>query len=131
MTYNVFSATLNPAQVNDIHLTLSYHFHYQTLRRLSQAEPPLQQGNRPPPQFSAHICCGQMAGWIKMPLGMQEGLGQGNFVLDRDPAPELPSRKRGRSPLPNFRSMSIEAIRLDGSRWHLAQRWVLVQATLC
>jgi len=21
------------------------------------------------PHFSAHICCGQMAGWIKMPLG--------------------------------------------------------------
>jgi len=27
------------------------------------------------PQFSAHICCGQMAGW-KMPLGMEVGLGQ-------------------------------------------------------
>ena len=26
------------------------------------------------PQFSAHICCGQMAGWIKMPLGMQVGI---------------------------------------------------------
>jgi len=23
------------------------------------------------PQFSAHICCGQMAAWIKMPLGME------------------------------------------------------------
>jgi len=39
------------------------------------------------PQFSAHICCGQMAGWIKMPLGMEIGLSPGNFVLDRDPAP--------------------------------------------
>ena len=28
------------------------------------------------PQFSAHICCGQMAAWIKMSLGMEVGLGQ-------------------------------------------------------
>jgi len=27
--------------------------------------------------------------------------------------------------------MSIVAKRLDGSRWHLAWRWALVQATLC
>ena len=27
------------------------------------------------PQFSAHVCCGQTAGWIKMPLGMEVGLG--------------------------------------------------------
>ena len=25
-------------------------------------------------QFSAHVRCGQMAGWIKMPLGMEVGL---------------------------------------------------------
>ena len=23
------------------------------------------------PQFSAHVCCGQTAGWIKIPLGME------------------------------------------------------------
>jgi len=28
------------------------------------------------------ICCGRMAGWIKMPLGMEVGLGPGDFVLD-------------------------------------------------
>jgi len=39
------------------------------------------------PQFSAHICCGQMAGRIKMPHDMEVGLGPGNFVLDGDPAP--------------------------------------------
>jgi len=39
------------------------------------------------PQFSAHICCGQMAGWIKMPLGRELGLGPSNIVLDRNPAP--------------------------------------------
>jgi len=40
-----------------------------------------------PTQFSAHICCGQMAAWIKMLLGMELGLGPGDFVLDGDPAP--------------------------------------------
>ena len=39
------------------------------------------------PQFLAHVYCGQMAAWIKMPLDVQEGLGPGNFVLDGDPAP--------------------------------------------
>jgi len=48
------------------------------------------------PQFSAHICCGQMAVWIKMPLGMEKGLGPGDFVLDGDPA--LPPQK-GTEPL--------------------------------
>ena len=28
-----------------------------------------------PSHFSAHICCGQRAGWIKMPLGTMVGLG--------------------------------------------------------
>jgi len=45
------------------------------------------------PQFLVHICCCQMAGWIKMPRGMEVGLGPGDFVLDEDPA--LPSPKRG------------------------------------
>jgi len=50
------------------------------------------------PQFLTHICCGQMAGWIKMPLDMEVGLGRGDFVLD---GVQLPLPKRGRSPLPN------------------------------
>jgi len=33
------------------------------------------------------VYCGQTAGWIKMPLGMEVGLGQGDIVLDGDPAP--------------------------------------------
>ena len=37
-----------------------------------------------PQIFLAHICCGQMAAWINMPLGMEVGLGPGNFVLDYD-----------------------------------------------
>jgi len=38
------------------------------------------------PQFSAHGCCGQTAGWIKIPLRREVGLGQGDIVLDGDPA---------------------------------------------
>jgi len=36
-----------------------------------------------------------MAGWIKMPLGMEVGLGPSDIVLDGDPAP-LP--KKGAEP---------------------------------
>jgi len=50
----------------------------------------------PHPQFSAHICCGQMAEWIKMPLGTEVGLGPGHIVLDGDSAPPPP--KRGTAP---------------------------------
>ena len=46
------------------------------------------------PQFSAHICCGQMAAWIKIPLGMEVGLGPGDFVLHGDPVPLSPKRGR-------------------------------------
>ena len=35
-----------------------------------------QKGVEPPPQFSAHFYCGQMTACIKMPLGMELGLGQ-------------------------------------------------------
>jgi len=50
-------------------------------------------------QFSAHVCCGQMAGWIKMALGMEVGLGPGHIVLDGDPA-SLP--KKGAEPSIQF-----------------------------
>ena len=46
-----------------------------------------------PPQFSAHLCCGQMALWIKMPFGKEEGLVQGHLVLDRNERP--PPKKKG------------------------------------
>ena len=41
-----------------------------------------KKGLEPPPQFSTHFYCGQMAGLIKMPLGMEVGLSPGDFVLD-------------------------------------------------
>jgi len=46
---------------------------------------PLKRAQKP--QFSAHVCCGQTAEWIKMPLGTEVGLGPGDIVLDGDPAP--------------------------------------------
>ena len=48
---------------------------------------PSPKGHRPP-QISAHICCGQMAAWIKISHGMWL-YGPGDFVLDGDPAPPL------------------------------------------
>jgi len=42
------------------------------------------------PQFSAHVCCGQTAGWIKIPLGTEVDVGTCDIILDGDPA----SRKR-------------------------------------
>ena len=49
------------------------------------------------PQFSAHICCGQMAGWIKTPIGRKVGLDPSNIVLEGDQLCS-PSPKRGQSP---------------------------------
>jgi len=69
------------------------------------------------PRFSAYICCGQMAGWIKMPLGMEVGLDPSNIVLDGEGAP-LP--KKGHNA--NFPSMSIVAKRLDRAKCHLVWR---------
>ena len=40
-----------------------------------------------PAQFSVHVCRGQTAGWIKMPLGTEVGIGSGDIVLHGDPAP--------------------------------------------
>jgi len=56
---------------------------------------PSPKGHSPPPQFSAHICCCQMAPWIKMPLGRKIGLDPSDIVLDGDAAP-LP--KKGPEP---------------------------------
>ena len=45
---------------------------------------PHQTGHSP--QFLAHVCCSQTAGWMRMPLGTEVGLGPGDIVLDGDPA---------------------------------------------
>jgi len=63
--------------------------------RWGDRSPPQKPGGAPP-QFSAHVYCGQTAGCIKMPLGMEVGVSPGDFVLDGDPARPL-----------NFRPMFI------------------------
>ena len=59
---------------------------------------PSQKRGRALPQFSAHICCGQTAGWIKMPLGTKVGLGSGHIVLHGDPAPSPPKERGAQQP---------------------------------
>jgi len=83
------------------------------------APPPPTGGGEQSPQFSAHVRCGQTAGWIKMALGIEVGLGPGCIVLDWDPAP---SPKKGEEPPLNFRPISIVAKRLDASRCHSVWR---------
>jgi len=38
------------------------------------------------------VYCGETAGWIKMPLGTEVGLGQGDIVLDKAQLP-LPKKR--------------------------------------
>jgi len=45
--------------------------------------PPQKGGTSPP--ILARVYCGHTVEWIKIPLGMEVGLGLGN-MLDRDPA---------------------------------------------
>jgi len=59
-----------------------------------------KKGGGAPPQFSAHVYCGQTTGWIKMPLGMEVGLGPGDFVFD-GPKP-CSSPEKGHNPHPIF-----------------------------
>ena len=64
------------------------------------------------PQFLAHVCCGQMAGWIKMALGTTVGLGPATVSESEPAAPQTGTA-------PNFRPMAVVAKRLDGLRCHL------------
>ena len=45
------------------------------------------KGPEPKPIFGPmSVYCSQMAGWIKMTVGMEVGLGPGHIVLDGNPA---------------------------------------------
>ena len=65
--------------------------------------PPKKGGTAPNFRPMSVDCCGQTAGWIKIPHGTKVGLGLGHNVLHGDPAPP-----KGVQP-PNFRPMSIVA----------------------
>jgi len=67
---------------------------------------PSLKGGRTP-QYSAHVYCDQTAGWIKIPLGTEVGLGPNDIVLHSDPL--HPPKK---DIAPNFRPLSIVAKRL-------------------
>ena len=71
---------------------------------------PSRKGGRAP-KFSAHVHCGQTAGWMKLVLGVVVGLSPDDFVLDGDPAPPP---KRWAEHSPNFRPMFIVTKRPDG-----------------
>jgi len=54
------------------------------MRQDRDPAPPQLKGHSP--QFSASVRCGQTALWTKMPLGVEVGLGPGDFVFSEDPA---------------------------------------------
>jgi len=58
-----------------------------------------------PTQFLVHVYCGQMAGWMKTPLGTEVDLGTGHIVLDVVPA----VCEMGTAAPPLFSPMSIVA----------------------
>jgi len=78
------------------------------------APSPKRGRSAPPLKFSAHVYCGQKAGWIKMALGTEVGRGPSHIVLGGDPA-RLP-KKWDRAP--KFSAL-IVAKRLDASGCHL------------
>ena len=69
------------------------------------------------PQILAHVCCNQVAGWIKMPLGTKVGLSPGHILLHGDPASPP---KRGTAP--QF-SAHVYCGKMDA---HLSYCWALV-----
>ena len=68
---------------------------------VGDATPSSKRRRSPVPKFLADFYCGQTAGCIKMPLGMEVGLSPGDFVLDGDPAP-FPKRRRSPGEPPQF-----------------------------
>ena len=84
---------------------------------------PVAWGTALPPQFLAHLCCGQMAGWIKMPLVTMVGLSPGNIVLDalqtqlHLPGAQLPPPNFGLCLLWPNGWMDQDATRYEGRPW--------------
>jgi len=71
--------------------------------------PPPEKGAEPPSQFLPHFYCGEMAGCIKMALGMELGLSPRDFCVRCGRSPFL--QKGGR--VPQFLPMYIVAKWLD------------------
>ena len=60
---------------------------------------PRKNGTPTPTQLLVHVYCGQMAGWMKTPLGTEVDHGPGHIIL----------AAKGPQQLPYFRPMSIVA----------------------
>jgi len=67
------------------HLVWGQALAQATLCSMRTQVPP-EKGHTTPTQFLVHVYCGQMAGWMKTPLGTEVDLGPGHIVLDRVPA---------------------------------------------
>jgi len=65
---------------------------------------PQKKRHTHPYRILVHVYCGQMAGWMKTPLGTEVDLGPGHIALDGVPAPA-----KGEQQSPSFRPMSIVA----------------------
>jgi len=76
--------------------------------------PPKKKEAQQSPSFRP-MYCGQTAGWINMPLGIEVGLGPGHIVLDETHPPKGTQS-------PNFRCMSVVAKLPNRSRCHLVGR---------
>ena len=94
----------------------SYGCRPRPRRQCVRLEPIPQKGGQQPPTFRP-MYCDQTAGWIKVPLRKEVGLGPGHIVLDGDPTPHL---RRGTAP--TFRPIFIVTKRLEESRYHLVRR---------
>jgi len=72
-----------------------------------------------PPRFSAHVHCGQTAGWINMALGTEVGLGLRHIVLNVEPAPLT---QKGDRAATKFWPTSVVAKLLHGLKCCLVRR---------
>ena len=95
--------------------------------RWGLSSPPLKGGGQSPPIFGPYLLWPN--GWMDQDATWYGGRTRPRRLCVRW-GPSSHSEK-GRSPLPNSWPMSIVSKRLDGSKWHLAYRWALVQSTLC
>jgi len=69
------------------------------------------------PQFSAHVYCGQMAGWIRIRLGIEVGLFPGDIVLDGNPSPPRKETQHSHFSAHVYCSQTVA---------HLSKCWALV-----
>ena len=76
-----------------------------------------KKGTPAPTQCLAHVSCGQMAGWMKTPLGTEVDLDPGHIALNGIPAPA----KGAQQPPTSFRSMSVVATVAHLNCWALVQ----------